>query len=313
MPASGSDFVTAPELTPLFGHTLARQVAQALRRRAGRRGLGVRRRLGRAGGAVAGRPGRACAALLDRRPVRHACASGRPSGWRPSARRVRWLDACPRRCTAWWSATRCSTRCRCSCCTGTASSGSSAAWRCTATRLRLGRPRHRRCARRCAGPFVPGTVTEIHPQAEAFIAHAGRAPAARRRLLHRLRLPRGRVLPPAAQRRHADVPPRPPRRHRPAGRRGRQGHHGACRLQRHRAGGAGRRAGRARLHLAGALPAQLRPARPAAGRRPAAPRPRRRSCSPSTRWASCSRSSAWPAAFDFDAIGFSAGDRSHTL
>src|SRR5690606_29724707 len=26
----GSDFVTAPELTPLFGHTLARQVAQAL-------------------------------------------------------------------------------------------------------------------------------------------------------------------------------------------------------------------------------------------------------------------------------------------
>eukprot|EP01041_Mallomonas_annulata_P021762 gene21761-41900_t len=30
MPQGGSDFVTAPELTPLFGHTLARQVAQAL-------------------------------------------------------------------------------------------------------------------------------------------------------------------------------------------------------------------------------------------------------------------------------------------
>ena len=30
-PQSGSDFVTAPELTPLFGHTLAAQVAQALR------------------------------------------------------------------------------------------------------------------------------------------------------------------------------------------------------------------------------------------------------------------------------------------
>lgn len=30
MPASGSDFVTAPELTPLFGRTLARQVRQAL-------------------------------------------------------------------------------------------------------------------------------------------------------------------------------------------------------------------------------------------------------------------------------------------
>ena len=30
MPGSGSDFVTAPEMTPLFGQTLARQVAQAL-------------------------------------------------------------------------------------------------------------------------------------------------------------------------------------------------------------------------------------------------------------------------------------------
>ena len=30
MPSSGSDFVTAPELSPLFGQTLARQVAQAL-------------------------------------------------------------------------------------------------------------------------------------------------------------------------------------------------------------------------------------------------------------------------------------------
>ncbi len=31
LPASGSDFVTAPEMTPLFGQTLAAQVAQALR------------------------------------------------------------------------------------------------------------------------------------------------------------------------------------------------------------------------------------------------------------------------------------------
>jgi len=30
LPQDGSDFVTAPELTPLFGHALARQVAQAL-------------------------------------------------------------------------------------------------------------------------------------------------------------------------------------------------------------------------------------------------------------------------------------------
>jgi SAM-dependent MidA family methyltransferase len=31
MPEAGSDFVTAPELSPLFGLTLAAQVAQALR------------------------------------------------------------------------------------------------------------------------------------------------------------------------------------------------------------------------------------------------------------------------------------------
>ena len=30
MPGSGSDFVTAPELSPRFGQALARQVAQAL-------------------------------------------------------------------------------------------------------------------------------------------------------------------------------------------------------------------------------------------------------------------------------------------
>src|SRR5882724_1597039 len=30
LPTSGSDFVTAPELSPLFGAALARQVAQAL-------------------------------------------------------------------------------------------------------------------------------------------------------------------------------------------------------------------------------------------------------------------------------------------
>ncbi len=36
MPASGSDFVTAPELSPLFGRALARQVAQALEASGGR-------------------------------------------------------------------------------------------------------------------------------------------------------------------------------------------------------------------------------------------------------------------------------------
>jgi len=37
MPTSGSDFVTAPELTPLFGRALAVQVAEALERTVRRR------------------------------------------------------------------------------------------------------------------------------------------------------------------------------------------------------------------------------------------------------------------------------------
>ena len=52
--------------------------------------------------------------------------------------------------------------------------------------------------------------------------HAGRAARTRRRLLHRLRLSGGRILAPAAPRRHADVPPRAPQRRRSARRRGRR-------------------------------------------------------------------------------------------
>ena len=219
MPASGSDFVTAPELSPLFGRALARQVAQALDAAQAGRGLRIRRRLGRAGGAIAGRAGRPCAALFDRRPVGHAArAAGRTPGGlgRPRALARRLARRAARR-GAW--ATRCSTRCRCSCCTGTAQRWFERGVARARRRPSPGPTAPPTLRPPAAGPFVPGTVTEIHPQAEAFDPHAGRAPAARRRLLHRLRLPRGRVLPPAAQRRHADVPPRAPRRHRPAGRR----------------------------------------------------------------------------------------------
>jgi SAM-dependent MidA family methyltransferase len=48
------------------------------------------------------------------------------------------------------------------------------------------------------GPFVPGTVTEIHPQAEAFVRTWPSGCTRGAGLLHRLRLPRARVLPPAA-------------------------------------------------------------------------------------------------------------------
>ena len=48
MPEGGSDFVTAPELSPLFGRALARRWPQALDALRQRRGVGIRRRLRRA-------------------------------------------------------------------------------------------------------------------------------------------------------------------------------------------------------------------------------------------------------------------------
>jgi SAM-dependent MidA family methyltransferase len=60
MPSSGSDFVTAPELSPMFGRALAAQVADALRATGTQRGVGVWRGVGRAGGAAAGALGSGC-------------------------------------------------------------------------------------------------------------------------------------------------------------------------------------------------------------------------------------------------------------
>ena len=67
---SGSDFVTAPELSPLFGRALARQVAQALDASGTRRGLWSSAPApALAGRAAARRARRARSTLLDRRPV----------------------------------------------------------------------------------------------------------------------------------------------------------------------------------------------------------------------------------------------------
>jgi hypothetical protein len=291
---SGSDFVTAPELSPLFGRALARQVAQALAAAQADDRLRVRRRLGRAGGAAAGR-------ALGERVRRYAivdlsapCASGSAERLARFGDRVRWLDALPGRDARRGRRQRGARRdAGAAAALGRPGAGSSAAWRARATaspgptgpplaapaggrRLRA-RHRHRDPS---AGRGLRRTLAERLQRGAAFFIDYG--------------FPEAEYYHPQRQRRHADVPPRAPRRHRPAGRRGRQGHHRARRLHRHRAGRAGRRAGRAGLHLAGALPAELRPARDAAGRRPAHAARTRRSCSPSTRWASCSRSSAWP-------------------
>ena len=60
--------------------------------------------------------------------------------------------------------------------------------------------------------FAAGSDHRDACPGRGFRRQPGRTAAARRRLLRRLRLSRGRVLPPAAHRRHADVPPRAPRR-----------------------------------------------------------------------------------------------------
>ena len=64
-----------------------------------------------------------------------------------------------------------------------------------------------RAARRSR--FVPGTVTELNRHAMRVHRHLAERLRRGAALLHRLRLSRGRVLPCAAQRRHADVPSRP--------------------------------------------------------------------------------------------------------
>ena len=171
LPQSGSDFVTAPELSPLFGRALACQVAQALR------ASGTREiwEFGAGSGALA-------AQLLDAldalgAPVERYTIVDLSSSLRerqrerlaPHGARVQWVDALPDAIAGvivgnevldampvqllhfdgahWFER-------------GVVAHGDAFAW--SDRRTTLAPP--------AGGPFVPGTVTEIHPQAEAFIA-----------------------------------------------------------------------------------------------------------------------------------------------
>ena len=188
MPSSGSDFVTAPEMTPLFGQALAVQVAEALRRHRHRRGLGVRRRLRRAGAATAAGAGRRACGATPSSTSRAACASASRRRWPAFAAKVRvGQRAAGSACAAWWSATRCSTRCRSSCwCARRAlararrgAAGGGRAW--------PGQTGHRPApAGRGRGR---ARLPDRDPSAgRGLRAHAGRPPGAGRGLLHRLRL-----------------------------------------------------------------------------------------------------------------------------
>jgi SAM-dependent MidA family methyltransferase len=166
LPASGSDFVTAPELSPLFGRALAVQLAQALQAT----GTSEVWEFGAGSGALAGQ-------LLDSLPADVAYRIvdlSAPLRERQAARlarfgdRVRWLDALPARIEGvvvgnevldampvkllHFDGVRWFER-------GVAIDGDGLAW---ADRPTAMRPPGDHA-------FVPGTVTEIHPQAEAFV------------------------------------------------------------------------------------------------------------------------------------------------
>ena len=172
LPQSGSDFVTAPELSPRFGRALARQVAQALEAS----GTDEVWEFGAGSGALAAQLLEALGARVRRYTIVDL------SGWlreRQQARlathgdRVRWVDALPDALAGvivgnevldampvqllhfdgvrWFErGVVADTQC----------ADAGFAWADRPTDL----------SPPWDGPFTPGAVTEIHPQAEAFIA-----------------------------------------------------------------------------------------------------------------------------------------------
>jgi SAM-dependent MidA family methyltransferase len=170
-PASGSDFVTAPELSPLFGRALARQVAQALDAAQADEvfefGAGSGALAAQLLGALGERLRRY--SIVDLSGSLRARQAERLAAW---GDRVRWLDAWPERLHGvvvgnevldampvqllHWDGARWQER-------GVVAAGDALAWSDRATALRPpidpGLDRG----------FEPGTVTEIHPQAEAFV------------------------------------------------------------------------------------------------------------------------------------------------
>jgi len=167
LPSSGSDFVTAPELSPLFGGALARQVAQAL----DAAGAGDVFEFGAGSGALAEQLLRALGdrvrrySIVDLSGTLRAAQAERLA---PFGDRVRWLDAWPAALHGvvvgnevldampvqllhfdghgWFER-------------GVAEAEGRFVWADRPTPLRPP----------VDAAFVPGTVTEIHPQAEAFM------------------------------------------------------------------------------------------------------------------------------------------------
>ncbi|UUX96444.1 class I SAM-dependent methyltransferase [Aquabacterium sp. J223] len=172
MPQSGSDFVTAPELTPLFGRALAAPLAQALRET----GCDTVVEFGAGAGALAEQlldalgPAVRRYAIVD---LSGALRARQQERLQRFGARVEWWDALPDRLVAvvvgnevldampvqllhfdgarWYER-------------GVTWVQGRLHW---ADRPTDARPP-------VDGPFLPGTVTEVHRQAEAFVATLGR-------------------------------------------------------------------------------------------------------------------------------------------
>lgn len=181
-PGDGSDFVTAPVLSPLFGATLARAVGPVL----AATGTATVVEFGAGTGALAEQLLRALGGAVQRYLIVELSGGLRAAQQRrlaPFAPRVQWLDAWPDAIEGvvlgnevldampvqllhwdgaqWWE--RGVVVAPPAGPSGIADAGAAAvpafAWADRPTALHPPHP----------GPYAPGTVTEIHPQAQAFV------------------------------------------------------------------------------------------------------------------------------------------------
>jgi len=165
MPTSGSDFVTAPELSPLFGKALANQVGQALA------ATGTREvwEFGAGTGALAAQLLEALGDAVERYRIVDLSGTLRArqaERLAPWGAKVEWMDSLPEHFSGvvvgnevldampvqllYFDGERCWER-------GVVCSGEGFSW---ADRPTEARP---------PLPLAPGTVTEIHAQGEAFV------------------------------------------------------------------------------------------------------------------------------------------------
>ena len=180
LPADGSDFITAPELSPLFGQALARQVAQALQAADATQVV----EFGAGTGALAAQllqtlgPQVQRYSIVDLSGTLRARQAQRLAPW---GDRVQWLDHWPDAIEGvvvgnevldampvqllhwdgqqWFERGVVAADAAADAAAGASPGACSWAWADRPTPLRPP----------VEGGFVPGTVTEIHPQAEAFV------------------------------------------------------------------------------------------------------------------------------------------------